>query len=176
MGVYAIGLGAADDPRVAAWEANVRARGGQPGVSWPQHITINGVQVKQANAGKLAARFPNGKGGWTYELPTLALQVKDRVQAAQRSAAITAGNAAEVGEKVAQGILDAPRNAISAITGIPRWLIPVVGFGILAFVGADKLGLIGAARRRFATNPRGRRRRSTGMRRGIRRRKARGRG
>lgn len=161
-------------PEFKAWAADAVRRGG---------VVTSMPDIPNARADKVvgfpAARFATTSGDsgryvastkttppafYRYELANTKVVTAARVAAVQQSAAIAIGKAAGVGESIAQGIVDAPKNAFSAITGLPRWFFPVaIGAGLLWFV-SDKLGVDTRAAgrsfaRRFQSNPRGRRRR-----------------
>lgn len=127
MGIF-VGIGddqlGASDARLA-WEKTVHA---QKGVVTAMPAIAQAVKDKVV--GQLAARYPKPEGGWRYELAPLSLRLLDNLtNKIVNPSLIVAGKAAEQGEKGAQAILNAPRDFVSAVTGIPRWLIPAVLLG-----------------------------------------------
>jgi hypothetical protein len=160
-------------PEYKAWSLDAVRRGG---------VVTNMPDIPNARVDRVvglpAARFPSATASgryvkasakappafYRYELANTRVVTAARVATVQQAATIAAGKVAAVGESVAQGIVDAPKNAFAAITGLPRWFFPVaIGAGLLWFV-SDKLGVDTRAAgrsiaRRFRANPRGRRRR-----------------
>ena len=130
-------LGSGDAPAtVAEWSAAVRARGNTPTV-FPDG----------AYKGQLAERYLDSQGHFRYALPPANIRALDAADRSSDRAAIVAGEAANVATgilspiaSVGQGLLAAPRAAISQALGIPPMFVTLGAIAAGVFLFREKFG------------------------------------
>ncbi len=132
----AVNAAASDPVAVQVWRDKVNKTGG---LAVRLKLDPKAIYSQQGNTpGILYAKYANPAGSakpYRYEIAPVFVQLADGRRATADETRIAAVRLLEATQRGAQAVLSAPVNIVSAVTGIPRGLVPwLLVAGAAAFV------------------------------------------
>lgn len=102
--------------------------------AWAPLVAARGNTVTRMpsgpNVGQLAERYIDGQGVYRYALAPANVRAEDAETGYALQVQMNSGQLATTATDTLKGIVDAPRNTVAGLLGIPPWAVTVILIGV----------------------------------------------